>query len=122
MTAQVHTPALGVCAHAGMLMPSSALVRKHPFCSGSWSLADSQARTVPEAAFAEPADRACRGGGSDAALVSPPWLRAPGHGAVPRGQAGGFLLSPICGITSPTDFANFHTVCCTPPRRREGGR
>ena len=45
-------------------------------------------------------------------------VRADGAG----GQACGFLLSPICGITSPTDFANFHTVCCTPPRRREGGR
>jgi hypothetical protein len=48
--------------------------------------------------------------------------RAPWHGAVACCQACGFLLSPICGITSPTDFSHSHTVCCTPPRRREGGR
>jgi hypothetical protein len=52
----------------------------------------------------------------------PPRRRAPWHGAVPRGQAYAFLLSPICGITSSTDFSHSHTVCCTPPRRREGGR
>ena len=34
-----------------------------------------------------------------------PRRRAPWHGAVPCGQACGFLLSPICGITSPTGFA-----------------
>jgi len=44
------------------------------------------------------------------------------HGAVTRFHDCGFLLSPICGITSPTGFSHSHTVLCTPPRRREGGR
>jgi hypothetical protein len=52
----------------------------------------------------------------------PPRRRAPWHGAVTRGEACGFLLSPIWGITSPTDFSHSYTVCCTPYRRREGGR
>jgi hypothetical protein len=52
----------------------------------------------------------------------PPRRRAPWHSAVPRFHHGCFLLSPICGITSPTDFSHSHTVCCTQPRRREGGR
>ena len=52
----------------------------------------------------------------------PPRRRAPCPGAVPRGQICGFLLSPICGIKSLTGFVNSHTACCTPYRRREGGR
>src|SRR5262249_39135109 len=47
------------------------LVRKSPFCSGSWSLSNSKARTVARGGLCSNRDRSCRVGGSDAALGSP---------------------------------------------------
>jgi hypothetical protein len=76
----------------------------------------------PEAAFAATTTSHAASEGATRLAGPPPRRRAPWHGAGPRGQACGFLLSPICGITSPTDFSHSHTVLCTPPRRREGGR
>ena len=52
------------------VLPAS-LVRFSPFCSGSWSLADSQARTVARGGLCSNRDWSCRVGGSDAALGSP---------------------------------------------------
>jgi len=52
------------------VLPES-LVRFDPFCSGSWSLADSHARTVARSGLRSNYDRSCRVGGSDAALGSP---------------------------------------------------
>src|SRR6516162_5853652 len=75
----------------------------------------------PKAAFAVTAPGHAASAGAMRLLCALPRRRAPWHGAVPRGQAYAFLLSPICGITSPTDVSHSHTVCCTPPRHREGG-
>src|SRR6516162_3866135 len=74
----------------------------------------------PAAAFAATATGHAASEGATRLSGPPPRRRAPWHGAVPRGQACGFLLSPRCGITSPTGFSHSHTVCCTPHWRREG--
>src|SRR5262249_49265157 len=47
------------------------LIHKSSFCSRSWLLSDSQARTVARGGLCSNCARACRGGGSDAALGSP---------------------------------------------------
>src|SRR6516164_262462 len=52
------------------VLPAS-LVRFSPFCSRSWSLADSQARPGARGGLCSHCDRSCRVGGSDAALGSP---------------------------------------------------
>ena len=47
------------------------------------------------------------------------------HGVTAASRAlrtAGVLLSPVCGRTSPIGLSHAHTVCCTPPRPREGGR
>src|SRR6516225_1609725 len=46
-------------------------MRSSPFCSGSWSLADSKARTVARGGLRRSCARACRVGGSAAARGSP---------------------------------------------------
>ena len=56
-----------VCAS---VLPES-LVRFSPFCSGSWSLSDSKARTGARGGLRSNCDRSCRVGGSDAARGSP---------------------------------------------------
>jgi len=76
----------------------------------------------PKAAFAATTTGHAASAGATRLAGPPPRRRAPWHGAVPRRQACGFLLSPICDIKSPTDFTYAHTVCCTPYRRRKGGR
>src|SRR6516164_9410655 len=53
-----------------LVLPAS-LVRFSPFCSGSWSLADSKARTVARGGLRRSCARACRVGGSAAARGSP---------------------------------------------------
>src|SRR5215471_12510146 len=64
------------------VLPES-LVRFSPFCSGSWSLADSQARLVAQSGLRSNHDRSCRVGGSDAARGSP----APAARTVARRRA-----------------------------------
>src|SRR6516164_4366476 len=51
--------------------PSHTLIRNSPFCNGSWSLSDSNARTVARDGLRSHCARACRVGGSDAARGSP---------------------------------------------------
>src|SRR6516165_4888500 len=48
----------------------AALIRKAAFCSGSWFLSDSKARTVARGGLCSHCARSCRVGGSDAARVS----------------------------------------------------
>jgi hypothetical protein len=43
-------------------------------------------------------------------------------GCVTRSRTSCFLLSTICGIHSPSGFANAYTVFCTPHGAREGGQ
>ena len=50
------------------------LIRTSPFCSGSWSLADRQARPVARGGLRSHCARACRVRGSDAARGSLPSL------------------------------------------------
>jgi hypothetical protein len=95
---------------------SSSLARHDSFSSGRPGSHSYASRPLQPLRQGMPRRRARRGS------RVPHHVSAHRHGAVPRGQICGFLLSPICGITSPTGFSRSHTVLCTPHRPREGGR